>query len=153
MIPKIKPQPSPPAQYWLLSERLTIFDISPVASLALILYKKRTTKGLIRQSRSAGWSAPLLFATLRRQVFSHRGPYNVYVLPIMTQMGPLATHMSFPTWFHVPLQQIPYRSHLEYYGTHIISRINEKSVCHTLLTVMFNQRIIKAIHVLLIHGF
>ena len=62
--------------------------------------------------------------------------------------------MGFPTWVHVPLLQIPYQSHLDYYyGTHIISHIIEKNVCHMLLTVMFNRRIIKAIPVLLIHGF
>ena len=53
----------------------------------MILYKKRTTKVLTRQSRSAGWSVPLVFANLRRQVFWHWGPYNRYVLLIMTLMG------------------------------------------------------------------
>ena len=42
----------------------------------MILYKKRTTKVLIRQSRSAGWSVHLVFTTLRRQVFWHWGPYS-----------------------------------------------------------------------------
>ena len=47
--------------------------------------------------------------------------------------------MGFPTWAHVPLLQIPYQSHLDYYyGTHIIAHIIEKNVCHMLLTVMFN---------------
>ena len=120
----------------------------------MINYKKRTTKLLIRQSRSAGWSAPLLLATLRRQVFSHQGPYNLYVLPIMTQMGPTCNPYGFSTWAHVPLLQIPYQSHLDYYyGTHIIFHIIEKNVYHMLLTVMFNRRMIMAIPVLLIPFF
>ena len=64
--------------------------------------------------------------------------------------------MGFPTWVHVPLLQIPYQSHLDYYyEKHIrpISHIIEKNVCHMLLTVIFNQFIIKAIQVLLIHCF
>ena len=62
--------------------------------------------------------------------------------------------MGFPTWVYVPLLQIPYQSHLDnFYETQIIFHIIEKNVCHVLLTVIFNQRIIKAIHVLLIHCF
>ena len=33
------------------------------------------TKALISMRGCAGWSAPLLFANPRRQVFSRRGPY------------------------------------------------------------------------------
>ena len=39
-------------------------EISPEASLDMILYKKRITKVLIRLHACAGWSAPLLFANL-----------------------------------------------------------------------------------------
>ena len=39
-----------------------------VESLYMILSKKRITKALIRLHVCAGWSAPLLFANLRRQV-------------------------------------------------------------------------------------
>ena len=42
----------------------------------VILSKKRKTKALIRLRGCAGWSAPLLFATLRRQVFPRRGPFD-----------------------------------------------------------------------------
>ena len=49
-------------------------DISPVANNHMLLSKKRTTKALIRLRGCAGWSAPVLFATPRRQVFSRRGP-------------------------------------------------------------------------------
>ena len=42
----------------------------------MILSKKRITKALIRLHGCAGWSAPVLFANPRRQVFSHRGPYR-----------------------------------------------------------------------------
>ena len=50
-------------------------EISLVASLDMILFKKRITKALIRLQGCAGWSAPLLFANPRRQVFSRQGPY------------------------------------------------------------------------------
>ena len=51
-------------------------EISPVASLHMILSKKRITKVLIRLRGCAGWSALLLLATPGRQIFSHRGPYR-----------------------------------------------------------------------------
>ena len=44
-------------------------ELSFVASLDMVLSKKRITKVLIRLRGCAGWSAPLLFANLRRQVF------------------------------------------------------------------------------------
>ena len=40
----------------------------------MLISEKRTTKALIRLRGCAGWSAPLLFANLRRQVFSLRDP-------------------------------------------------------------------------------
>ena len=40
----------------------------------MILTKKRITKALIRLRGCPGWSAPVLFANPRRQVFSRRGP-------------------------------------------------------------------------------
>ena len=43
----------------------------------MVLSKKRITKALIRLRWCAGWSAPVLFANPRRQVFSRRGPYMV----------------------------------------------------------------------------
>ena len=58
-------------------------EISLVASLDMILLKKRTTKALIRLRGCAGWSAPLLFANPRRQVFSRRGPNNFLPYPII----------------------------------------------------------------------
>ena len=50
-------------------------EISLVPSLDIVLSNKLITKALIRLCRCAGWSAPLLFANPRRQVFSRRGPY------------------------------------------------------------------------------
>ena len=41
----------------------------------MILSKKGITKALIRLRRCAGWSAPVLFTSPRRQVFSRWGPY------------------------------------------------------------------------------
>ena len=43
----------------------------------MILSKKRITKALIRLRECAGWSAPVLFANPRRQVFSRRGPNDI----------------------------------------------------------------------------
>ena len=40
----------------------------------MVLSKTRITKALIRLRGCAGWSAPVLFANPRRQVFSRRGP-------------------------------------------------------------------------------
>ena len=40
----------------------------------MVLYKTRITKVLIRLRGCAGWSAPVLFANPRIQVFSRRGP-------------------------------------------------------------------------------
>ena len=41
----------------------------------MILSKMRVTKALIRLLGCAGWSAAVLLANHRRQVFSRRGPY------------------------------------------------------------------------------
>ena len=51
-------------------------EISPIASLHMILSKTWMTKALMRLCGSTGWSASVLFANLRRQVFLHPGPYN-----------------------------------------------------------------------------
>ena len=51
-------------------------EISLEASLDMMLSNEWITKALTRLRVCAGWSALLLFATLRRQVFSHRGPYD-----------------------------------------------------------------------------
>ena len=48
--------------------------ISLFASFRIILSKTRITKALISLRGCAGWSASLLFANHRRQVFSRRGP-------------------------------------------------------------------------------
>ena len=50
-------------------------EISPAASLHMILSKKQKKKALIRLRGWAGWSAPVLFTNPRRQGFSRRGPY------------------------------------------------------------------------------
>ena len=52
-------------------------EILLVASLNMILSNKRITKALIRLRGCAGWSAPLLFATHRRQVFSRCSPNHM----------------------------------------------------------------------------
>ena len=46
--------------------------LSLMASPDMILCNERITKALIRLCGCAGWSAPLLFANHRRQVFSRR---------------------------------------------------------------------------------
>ena len=55
-------------------------EISPIASLHMILFIKRITKALIRLRGCAGWSAPVLFANPRRQVFSRRGPFYLVIV-------------------------------------------------------------------------
>ena len=40
------------------------------------IFQKANTKGANQTVRSAGWSAPVLFANPRRQVFSRRCPYD-----------------------------------------------------------------------------
>ena len=50
--------------------------MSHVAILDMILSKKGITKALIRLPGCPGWSAPVLLANHRRQVFSRRGPYE-----------------------------------------------------------------------------
>ena len=45
----------------------------------MVLSKKRMTKALIRLRVWAGWSAPVLFATPPKTVFSRRGPYCAWV--------------------------------------------------------------------------
>ena len=57
------------------TETILKIGISPVASLHIIFSKKRITKAIVRLRGSAGWSAPVLFANPRRQVFSHRDLY------------------------------------------------------------------------------
>ena len=54
-------------------------EMSPVASLHMILSIKRITKALIRLRGCAGWSAPVMFANPRRQVFSRRGPFGNFL--------------------------------------------------------------------------
>ena len=46
----------------------------------MILSNKRITKALIRLRECAGWSASVLFANPRRQVFLRRGPFAVLAL-------------------------------------------------------------------------
>ena len=120
----------------------------------MILYKKRTTKVLIRQSRSAGRSAPLVFATLRRQVCWHWGPYNRYKLPIITQMGTTCNSYGFshmgPCTTVAKTLSVPFGLLLweAYYIPHVWKKCVSRAI-----NSHFNQRIIKAIHVLLIHHF
>ena len=49
-------------------------ETSLQASLDMILSRKQITKALISLGGCTGWSAPLLFANPRRQVFSRHGP-------------------------------------------------------------------------------
>ena len=49
-------------------------EISPVASLHMVLSTRQITKALIRLSACTGWSAPVLCCNPLGQVFSHRGP-------------------------------------------------------------------------------
>ena len=55
-------------------------------------YNQRITKALISLRGSAGWSAPVLIANPRRQVFSRRGP-NVLSFHVMDYMFSDPDHM------------------------------------------------------------
>ena len=48
----------------------------------MVLSKKRITKAMIRLHGCTGWSAPVLFANPRRQVFSRLGP-NMAILVLL----------------------------------------------------------------------
>ena len=61
-------------------------EISQISSLDMILSNKPITKARIRLRGCAGWSAPLLFATSRRQIFSHRGPNKVIKQCLQTKV-------------------------------------------------------------------
>ena len=80
------------------------------------------TKELIRLRGCAGWSAPLLFANLRRQVFSRLGPNIVcyFVLRKSTNLATRATphrfeeniisqgqpaKICFPTFNHIQMKK------------------------------------------------
>ena len=60
----------------------------------MILCNKIITKALIRLHRCAGWSAPLLFANPRRQVFSRQGPYKTCSPTDLLEMGAIILDMS-----------------------------------------------------------
>ena len=54
----------------------------------MVLSNKRITRALIRLHVCTGWSAPLLFANPRRQVFSRQGPNdNSLFIRIWHQRG------------------------------------------------------------------
>ena len=61
----------------------------------MLLSNKRITKALIRLRGCAGWSAPVLFTNLRRQIFSRRGPNNIIL--IMENRTKLKQHCPFLT--------------------------------------------------------
>ena len=56
--------------------RLIIELLSLVASLDMVLSKKRVSKALTSLPGCTGWSGPLLFANPQRQVFLCQGPFN-----------------------------------------------------------------------------
>ena len=78
------------------SETTKKIEIPCVASLHIKPSKKRITKALISLCGWAGWSAPVLFANLRRQVFSRRGPYDVVpgsiLMPCIKMDKPLVVY-------------------------------------------------------------
>ena len=71
------------------TETSKIVEISLEASLDIRLFNKRMTKALIRLRVCASWSAPLLFATLRRQVSRVEAQmiYVPTVLPAKSDIG------------------------------------------------------------------
>ena len=69
----------------------------------MVLYKTRITKALIRLCGCAGWSAPVLFANPRRQVFSRRAK-SIPALPLFTK-----TLVNFH-WTRIRLGPVPLAS-------------------------------------------
>ena len=59
-----------------------LFSKTPGRASYMILFIKRIAKALIRLRICAGWFAPLVFVNprARRQVFSRRGPYNIWFM-------------------------------------------------------------------------
>ena len=78
-------------------------EISVVASLDMIHSKKQITKALISLCGCAGWSAPLLFANLRRQVISRCGPYNmnIAILQCVAVSARIEGRFTLESYMHV----------------------------------------------------
>ena len=92
-----------PAQLQRLARKMIFFS---VASLAMVLSKTQIAKALIRLRGCAGWSAPVLLANPRRQVFSGRGPYSVAckITCALLQCSPVSSeltllHSEWPTLY------------------------------------------------------
>ena len=90
----------------------------------MLLSEKRITTALIRLRGCTGWSVPLLFPNLRRQVFLRRGPYIEAPPSFTSDLGILlinghnhfkasyfewiiimaqkAVHMQHQAWFSMP---------------------------------------------------
>ena len=70
----------------------------------MILFKKRIIKELIRLRGCAGWSAPLLFANPRRQVFSRRGPFRPdHGIMVLIALMLYCKRLSFGGYFYLAL--------------------------------------------------
>ena len=68
-----------------------------VASLDMIISNQQITKALIRLPGCAGWSAPVLFAKPRKQVFLQQGPFLVRFDSIVpSQQSSSHVEMGFP---------------------------------------------------------
>ena len=66
----------------------------------MVLSKTRISKTLIRLRGCAGWSAHLLFANLRRQVFSRRGPnYSEFLKFVYFKKWELLKLLMVRCWF------------------------------------------------------
>ena len=91
-----------------------------MASFDMILSNKQITKPLISLRGCAGWSAPLLFANPRRQVFSRRGPSHwCFIFNIHLWSMNRSEHVSLLFWL-VTL-------HVKYSDLKVYVRM---SVCH-----------------------
>ena len=73
-----------------------------IASIHIILSKKRTTKVLIRQRGCAGWSAPLLFAYVIRHIFTWPGlNVDLKTVALTTGNSHLSCRTTKPTKWYV----------------------------------------------------
>ena len=89
------------------TETSSNIEISPVASLHILLSYKRISKALIRLRECAGSSAPVQFANPRRQVFSRRGSssfihHSTRIGYLRSVLSACSKKKSVPTPYRLP---------------------------------------------------
>ena len=84
----------------------------------MIPSNKRKTKALIRLRGCTGWSAPMLFANHRRQVFSRLGPNKLWFFSLRSFQSMKRVWMLIKCnmmwhfiWVFTICQSLPFRNH------------------------------------------